>query len=141
VPGLEAEIDCAPDLPLVDCAPVQLEQVVVALLRNAVEASAGLMDVPRVRLAVRRAPGGVELTVEDRGTGIDSCEVDEVFDPFFMEPPLGASGGFGLPFCLRVIERHGGEMRIEAGDRVGTRVTVLLPEAAAGQGQSVAPRA
>jgi signal transduction histidine kinase len=139
VPGLEAEIDCAPDLPLVECEPVQIEQVVVALLRNAVEASAGLMEVPRVRLGVRRAPGGVELTVEDRGAGIDSSEVDEVFDPFFMEQPLGAPGGFGLPFCLRVIERHGGEMRIEAGDRAGTRVTVLLPEASVGAAQGESP--
>ena len=131
-PGLarsaEIEIDCEPDLPLVECQPVQIEGVVVQLLRNAVEASAGLMDLPRVDVRLRRAPGGVELSVEDRGAGIESSEIDEVFDPFFAERPLAAESGFGLPACLRIVERHGGEMRIETGDRTGTRVSILFPE-------------
>jgi hypothetical protein len=131
-PGAQIEIDCEPDLPRVDCDPVLMEQVVVQLVRNAVEASAGLMEAPRIGIGLRRAPGGVELAVEDRGPGLDSSEIDEVFDPFFAEPPLGAQSGFGLPVCLRIVERHGGEMRIETGDRPGTRVSVLLPESARG---------
>jgi signal transduction histidine kinase len=124
----EIEIDCEPDLPLVDCEPVQIEQVVTQLLQNAVEASAGLMEMPRVDVRLRRAPGGVELAVEDRGAGLDSSEIDEVFDPFFAERPLGAESGIGLPACLRIVERHGGEMRIETGNRMGTRVSILFPE-------------
>jgi signal transduction histidine kinase len=129
----EIEIDGEPALPPVPCDPIAIEQVVAQLLRNAVEASASLMERPRVAVSLRRAPLGVEIAVEDRGVGLDSSEVDEVFDPFFGERSVGIESGFGLPVCLRIVERHGGELRIESGDRSGTRVSILLPEAGAGR--------
>ncbi|HEB88712.1 MAG TPA: HAMP domain-containing histidine kinase [Deltaproteobacteria bacterium] len=110
------------------CEPVQIEQVVVQLLRNAVEASQGLSDAPEIFVSVRRVEQGIELAVEDRGAGIEPAELDEVFDPFFAERRAGVDEGFGLPVCLRIVEAHGGELRIEAEDRPGTRVSILLPE-------------
>ena len=77
---------------------------------------------------MRNVPQGVELAVEDRGVGIESSAVDEVFDPFFGDKPIGVGDGFGLPVCLRIVERHGGELRIESEDRAGTRVCIFLPE-------------
>ena len=68
----------------------------------------------------------------DRGVGIESTEVDEVFDPFFGERPAGAGAGLGLTVCLRIVERHGGALQIENQGRAGTRVTVLLPRAKPG---------
>jgi len=115
------------DLISIVCEPVQIEQVVVQLLRNAVEASRGLSESPEVFVTLRNMNGGVELAVEDRGVGIEPSELDEVFDPFFGEGRAGIDEGFGLPICLRIVERHGGELRIETGDRPGTRVSVLLP--------------
>lgn len=109
------------------CEPVQVEQVVDELLQNAIEASLGAGDSPEILVALRNVPRGVELTIEDRGHGIDSNDVDETFDPFFDERPIGLDRGFGLPVCLRIIEAHGGELRIASPARGGTRVTVLLP--------------
>jgi signal transduction histidine kinase len=116
------------DLRTIVCEPVQIEQVVVQLLRNAVEASRGLSESPEVFVSLRKMNRGVELAVEDRGVGIEPSELDEVFDPFFGEGRVGIDEGFGLPICLRIVERHGGELRIETGDRPGTRVSILLPE-------------
>jgi signal transduction histidine kinase/predicted hydrocarbon binding protein len=117
------------DLGPIVCEPVQIEQVVVQLLCNAVEASRGLSESPEVLVSLRKMAGGIELAVEDRGVGVESSELDEVFDPFFEHRRAGFDEGFGLPVCLRIVERHGGEFRIESEDRPGTRVSILLPAA------------
>jgi signal transduction histidine kinase len=127
VAGARIQVEAEPDLEPVACEPIQIEQVVIQLLRNAIEASQTISATPEARITLRQLRAGIEVAVEDRGTGIDSCEVDEVFDPFFGEQPLGVVSGFGLPICLRIVEAHGGEMRIEAEDRPGTRVSILLP--------------
>lgn len=109
------------------CEPVQVERVVDELLQNAIEASLGAGEAPEILVTLRNVPRGVELTIEDHGQGIESGAVDETFDPFFDERPAGLDRGFGLPVCLRVIEAHGGELRIANPASGGTRVTVLLP--------------
>lgn len=112
----------------VRCDPVQIEQVVSQLVRNAIEASQQTASPPEAEVTLQPARGGVEVAVEDRGAGIESQEVDEVFDPFFGEASSTISTGFGLPVCLRIVEAHGGELRIETENRNGTRVSILLPE-------------
>ncbi|HPG24302.1 MAG: hypothetical protein H6748_10345 [Spirochaetaceae bacterium] len=119
------EVDAA--LPRIACDPLEIERLVVQLLRNAVEASRNLGDRAQVRIRLRRAPRGLELAVLDRGVGIDSGEVDEVFDPFFGEAAGGRRGRSGLADCLSIVEGHGGELTIAAEAGGGTRVTVLLP--------------
>ena len=112
----------------IECEPVQIEQVLVQLLRNASSASHGLSDTPVIKVSLMRVARGIEFAIEDRGVGIDPSEIDEVFDPFFGDRPAGVDSGFGLPICLRIVERHGGEMRIEVEDRSGTRVSIFLPD-------------
>jgi signal transduction histidine kinase len=121
------DVDWDDALPGIPCEPVQIEELVAQLVRNAVEASSGLSDAPRVDVSLRREGRGVEIAVEDRGVGIEPTEIDEVFDPFFGDGSAGLDTGFGLPVCLRIVERHGGELRIETEDRPGTRVSILLP--------------
>lgn len=129
-PSAIVKIDADPDLPAIECEPVPIEHLVVQLVRNAIEASVELSETPEVSLRLKGAPRGLELVVEDRGVGIESSAIDEVFDPFFGERPAGAGQGMGLTVCLRIVERHGGELRIENQSRAGTRVTVWLPTAA-----------
>ena len=125
--GTVVRVETEDGLRAIECEPVQIEFVVLQLVRNAVEASVELTQAPEVVVRLQSVPRGAEIVVEDRGVGIDSVEVDEVFDPFFGDRPAGSAGGMGLAVCLRIIERHAGEMRIEAEARVGTRVTVFLP--------------
>ncbi len=123
----EIRFECDERLRKVACEPVQIEQVVEELLQNAIEASLGAGDSPEIVVSLHNVPRGVELAIEDQGSGIDSNQIDETFDPFFDEQPIGLDRGFGLPVCLRIIEGHGGELRIANQGRVGTRVTILLP--------------
>jgi len=123
----EIRFDCDERIRAVVCEPIQVEQVVDELLQNAIEASLGAGDSPEILVSLRDVPRGVELTIEDHGQGIESNDVDETFDPFFEERPAGLDRGFGLPVCLRIIEAHGGELRIASATQGGTRVTVLLP--------------
>lgn len=126
--GVIIDFDSPEETLAIECEPVQIEQVVIALLRNAASASQRLSESPEIRVTLARVGGGIEFAVEDRGVGIDPSEIDEVFDPFFEERQLGVDQGFGLPICLRIVERHGGELRIEVEDRAGTRVSVFLPD-------------
>ena len=121
------KIDAKPGLPRIECEPVQIEHVVVQLVQNAIEASVELSDAPEVVISLEETPRGIELAVADRGVGIESTAIDEVFDPFFGDRPAGVGQGLGLAVCLRIVERHGGELRIENQARAGTRVSVMLP--------------
>jgi len=132
--GARVRIEADPELAPLACEPVQIEHVVVQLLANAVEASVELCEAPEVVVSLREVREGVELAVEDRGVGIESHAVDEVFDPFFGVRPGTGGMGLGLTVCLRIVEYHDGELRIENQGRAGTRVTVLLPRAAHGGG-------
>ncbi|MEZ4332948.1 MAG: ATP-binding protein [Myxococcota bacterium] len=123
----EIRFDCEPGLRRVACEPVAMEQVVDELLQNAIEASLAAGDAPEIRVSLSHAPRGVELAIEDQGRGLDANDVDETFDPFSDATPIGLERGFGLPVCLRIVEAHGGELRIANPRGVGTRVTVLLP--------------
>lgn len=126
-PSTRIKADYAEGLAPIICEPIEIEQVVVQLLRNAAEASCALSEFPEVLVSLCQVASGIELAVEDRGVGMEPSQLDEVFDPFFGDLGTGIDEGFGLTACLSIIERHGGELRFEAEDRPGTRVSILLP--------------
>lgn len=116
---------------LVPCDPEQIAHVVEQLLRNAVaatrDAAEGQGDAVPVRVAVGGTPRGVEVCVEDGGAGIEPDVLDRVFDPFGDAGAARREGERGLPVCLRIVEGHGGELRIQAREVRGTRVSFVLP--------------
>jgi len=114
----------------------QIGFVVEQLLRNACEATADAAtsgapgqhaECAIVRVRLGETPAGVEVSVEDGGEGLDAEVLDRVFDPFGDAGPAGRDAGLGLPVCLRIVERHGGELRVQARDEQGTRVSFVLP--------------
>lgn len=125
--GAALELEPPPTLPSICCDPVQIEQLVVQLLLNA-----GRACTARVSVSFRRAEMGVELSVEDDGSGIEADLLDRVFDPFDAPPTAAVSTGFGLPVSYRIAKAHGGELRVKSSPGHGTRVTVVLPSAADG---------
>jgi nitrogen fixation/metabolism regulation signal transduction histidine kinase len=101
----------------------QLEQVVINLLKNAVEASDG---EPQVVVRVERAPdGSTLLRVLDRGRGMDEALMRRALLPFYSTKPQGA--GIGLPLCREIVEAHGGKLAIQSRHGGGTVVTCWLP--------------
>ncbi len=103
--------------------PEKLKQVVINLVMNAIEA----MKAGGGTLSVRTGTEGdtVRLAVKDTGAGIERALLSQVFDPFFTTKEGGT--GLGLSIVRKIIDLHGGEVRIDSEQGKGTEVTVLLP--------------
>ena len=118
--------ELADQLPQVPANPVQLRQVLVNLVMNAVDAMSSIADRQRVlRLKTQLHQPDCLITVEDSGSGIDPQNVQRIFDPFFTTKSHGM--GMGLAICRSVIENHGGRLSVARNLPYGTIFQVLLP--------------
>lgn len=118
-----------PHLPSVDVDPRQIEQVLVNLVVNGMDA---LPEGGDVTVSSRHRPpaapgqvGEVRIQVTDNGVGIDPEHRNSIFDPFFSTKEDGT--GLGLPLSLGIVENHGGTLIVRPREHVGTAVTVRLP--------------
>jgi PAS domain S-box-containing protein len=124
--GIEVGTQLDPQLPRVWVDPIQVEQVLLNLVRNAIEALHGQGGNPR-RIAIfsRRLDADVVLTVEDNGPGVPLDPPDRVFDPFFTTKQDGM--GMGLPISRTIVENHGGHLEAENKPDGGSRFRFHLP--------------
>jgi PAS domain S-box-containing protein len=108
--------DLAPDLPRVFGDRVQLQQVLINLIMNGIDAMRTTNDRPR-ELLIRseKHPEGVLIQVQDSGTGLDPELADRIFEPFFTTKPEGI--GMGLPISRSIVESHGGRLWAESDSR------------------------
>jgi signal transduction histidine kinase len=116
------------DLPKVPADRVQLQQVLMNLIANAIDAiSAAPPGYPRrLGVAVGAAePDGVAVAVKDSGPGIAPQDAERVFDPFFTTKAGGM--GLGLSICRSIVEAHGGRLWVSPGDPRGTVFQFTLP--------------
>ncbi|MFT4268296.1 MAG: PAS domain S-box protein [Xenophilus sp.] len=136
--GVRIELDAPDTLPAVQCDPTLVEQVILNLARNGMQAMDGVPLSERVlRLTAARAGGlagtggaarrWLAFCVIDRGTGIDEATAERLFTPFFSTRPDGM--GLGLSLCRTVIEQHGGELVHEPRAPRGTVLRFTLPAA------------
>jgi signal transduction histidine kinase len=117
----------AEELPQVPANRVQLQQVIVNLITNAVDAMSAVAGRARV-LRVKTEMYGMNnllITVEDSGTGIDPKNINRIFDAFFTTKSDGM--GMGLSICQSIIESHGGRLWVSPGQPHGSIFHVLLP--------------
>ncbi len=121
--GAELEIAGPGDPPEIQADPIALEQVLVNLLRNAVQSSPGV----RVSLGWEAGGDGFTFIIEDDGPGIPDDIRPRLFEPFFTTKNVGSGTGLGLAVVHGIIDDHGGHVRIRAGESGGTRVEVFLP--------------
>ncbi len=120
-------------LPPVLADRVQVQQVVLNLMNNAIDAMAPVTDrarVLRVRSNVHNG-SGITLTVEDSGTGIDPKDAERIFDPFFTTKSNGT--GLGLSICRSIIEAHGGRLSAGPAAPHGSVFEVVLPSGSVGE--------
>lgn len=120
----------ASDLPEVLVDPVQIQQVLLNLVRNAIEALAEVPPAQReIRLHTALTPhGDLEISVTDTGPGVAPQILDRLFDPFCTTKPTGT--GLGLAISRSIVEAHKGTLRYDPGER-GARFVVRLPLSAA----------
>jgi C4-dicarboxylate-specific signal transduction histidine kinase len=106
--------DLAPDLPRVLGDRVQLQQVMLNLIMNGIDAMSMVTDRPR-ELLIKSAKhsDGVLTRVQDSGPGIDRAQADRIFEPFFTTKPEGI--GMGLSISRSIVESHGGRLWTVAG--------------------------
>jgi two-component system NtrC family sensor kinase len=122
--GVTLEIETAPGLAPVDCDAAQIEQMILALAMNALEATP---TGGRVVLGARPEGEDLVLTVSDTGTGIPEAEQARIFEPFFTTKEAGKGVGLGLAVVYGIVTRHGGQIELASRPGVGTGFTVHLP--------------
>jgi two-component system, NtrC family, sensor kinase len=122
--GIELGLEVAPGLPAVGVDRVQLEQALLNLVSNAVDAMPG---GGRLSLAARPDGDGVALVVADTGAGIPVEDLARVFEPLYTTKPPGKGTGLGLPILREIVEAHGGRVRLESRAGEGTVAVVCLP--------------
>ena len=119
-------------LPEVSAARVQLQQVILNLILNAIEAMSSVTGRERcltIASSLDR-PASLTIAVEDTGIGIDPAYLDRIFDPFFTTKAHGM--GLGLSICRSIIEAHGGKLLVSSRNPFGTSFYLSLPITAAG---------
>ncbi|WP_051382389.1 trifunctional serine/threonine-protein kinase/ATP-binding protein/sensor histidine kinase [Bradyrhizobium sp. Tv2a-2] len=120
--------ELAEGLPLIRGDQVQLQQVMLNLIINAVEAMSGVSDRPRELLIRTRKSesGDVHVVVQDSGPGLSSSALERIFEAFYTTKPTGL--GMGLSICRSIIEAHRGRLWATANGSEGARFEFTLPQ-------------
>ncbi|QYD72811.1 AAA family ATPase [Paraburkholderia edwinii] len=126
-------VELAPGLPMIDGDRVQLQQVLLNLIVNAIESMSGVADAVRhleistrhVRDAGSGGQGSIHVEVRDSGQGLDPARVDRLFETFYSTKASGM--GMGLAICRSIIEVHGGTLTASANEPRGAVFQFTLP--------------
>ncbi|MFZ7309555.1 two-component system sensor histidine kinase NtrB [Comamonas jiangduensis] len=128
--GVQVQVEVEPRLPPILCDTTMIEQVLLNLARNAMQAMEG-MEAQQRKLTIKalwsESSRRVVFAVEDQGCGIPPEVAEQLFTPFFTTKHEGM--GLGLSMCRTVLEQHGGELRYQANAPRGTVFTFSLPVA------------
>jgi signal transduction histidine kinase len=125
--GVSVQTELTENLPLIDGDRVQLQQVMLNLIVNAVEAMSGLTEGPRELLigTEKAEMGGVLVTVRDSGPGLAPAALERLFEAFYTTKPNGL--GLGLSICRSIVEAHGGRLWASASAPRGAIFQFTLP--------------
>ena len=105
----------------------RMQQALLNLIRNALEACAETATTPRIVVSGAMRDHGTVIEVSDNGPGIAPRNLQRVFDPFFTTKPVGKGSGLGLFVVHEITAEHGGRVGIDNGPDGGTRVTLWIP--------------
>jgi signal transduction histidine kinase len=136
----EFKTDLDPSLPQIEVVPQDLGRVVLNLISNAFyavdkRAKEGIDGYkPEVIVSTKLSPSGeskgeekIQITVKDNGPGIPAEIKDKIFQPFFTTKPTGQGTGLGLSLSYDIVKAHGGELKVETKEGVGSEFIVQLP--------------
>jgi len=126
--GIAVQTDLAPDVPNVLGDHIQLQQVLLNLILNGIDAMRTIIDRPReLRIKSAKHPDGVLIQVHDSGEGIDPEQANRIFEPFFTTKPQGI--GIGLSVGRSIVEAHGGRLWFTPGPSHGVIFQFTMPNA------------
>ncbi|MFZ1134648.1 MAG: ATP-binding protein, partial [Candidatus Korobacteraceae bacterium] len=121
---IQLNLKLGDELPHVRCDPNQIEQVVLAMVINAIDA---MPQGGNLWITTRQvSASAIELTIRDDGMGIPDEHLTHIFEPFYTTKEAGGSG-LGLAISQNIVERHGGSIAVHSVAGQGTTFTILLP--------------
>jgi two-component system NtrC family sensor kinase len=124
--NIQIDVEAAAGLPNVSGDVGQLQQAVVALATNAIDA---MPDGGTLTLRASRSASRVLVQVSDTGIGIAPENMTKIFDPFFTTKDVGRGTGLGLAVCYGILSDHGGRLDVRSSVGIGTTFTITLPVA------------
>jgi len=116
--------DLNPDIPRVLADPHQIQQVLLNLISNSIDAMPGGGSLT---IATSRDDSTLKISVKDTGHGIPKENLRKVFEPFFTTKSEGHGSGLGLAICQEIVKAHGGKIEVESTENLGTEFRVFLP--------------
>lgn len=122
--NVKFEIETPADLPPVSGDASQLQQAVIALATNAIDA---MPNGGVLRIEGHRSDGNVLIAVTDTGVGIPQENITRIFEPFFTTKEIGKGTGLGLAVCYGILTEHGGSLDVQSTPGTGTTFTISLP--------------
>lgn len=124
--NIELNAELSPDLPVTTTDTSQLQQVILNLLENAIDAVCRDGRVT-IRTATDEGRKEIRLSIEDTGPGIPRVMLDRIFDPFFTTKSVGEGTGLGLAISYSIMERLGGSISVKSVEGQGATFTITLP--------------
>ena len=121
--AIDFKVDLAPDLLPVSGDPGQLQQAVIALATNALDA---MGDTGMLTIVGRNEDDKVVVEVSDTGIGIPPENLPKIFEPFFTTKEIGRGTGLGLAVCYGILTEHGGTLDVQSAIGTGTTFTITL---------------
>src|SRR3954454_14078473 len=123
--AIAVETDFPDGIPPVRADLTQLQQVLLNLVKNAVEAMTSISGTRRLRLATSMSGNSIVFSVQDSGGGISSVDQDHIFDAFFTTKATGT--GLGLSVCRTLMEKNQGALRLSKTDASGSLFEIAMP--------------
>lgn len=124
--SIQVHLELAEPFPPLNAEPILLQQVILNLIRNSIDAMEGIDSQKReLRIESSHENEHLILTVSDTGSGINSQEHAQIFDPYFSKKLNGL--GLGLPICRSIVERYGGLIWSDPNNKLGAKFIIQLP--------------
>ena len=131
VDGIAIKKEIPDEVPPIHVDASELEQVLINLFNNAIDAIIGKHGSSggKLSVGVQSANGRVEISIADNGCGISPENMKNIFTPFFTTKPVGKGTGLGLSICFGIIDKMGGSIEVSSEKDRGTTFTIRLPVA------------
>lgn len=113
------------DLPVISVSPSEMQQVLLNLINNAIDAMDGKGG--QIEVTTRAENRYVIVDVADTGHGIPRADLQRIFDPFYTTKPVGKGTGLGLSICYGIVKKMGGEITVNSAVGLGTTFHVAIP--------------
>jgi signal transduction histidine kinase len=122
--GIRFQCALDPALPMIIADPSQITQVIVNLVINAIHA---MPEGGDLTITTKMADGGIQMMVQDTGTGMPPHIIDQIFLPFFTTKDVNKGTGLGLSVVHGIVSSHGGVIEVSSKTGRGTLFTIFLP--------------